>query len=81
MVVLVNTSVYDRCCSQTVLPWTIFDLGDDSVSLSDFYEHVIRHDHDCQPEGHELKEARVAQSKESLDSVSDLGEDSFNLIF
>ena len=78
MVVLVNASVYDRCCSQTVLPWTIFDLGDDSLSLSDFYERVIRHDHDCQPEGHELKEARVGRSKESLDSVSDLGEDSFN---
>ena len=49
-----------------------------SLSLSDFYERVIRHDHDCQPEGHELNEARVGRSKESLDSVSDLGEDSFN---
>ena len=72
MVVLVNASIYDRCCSQTVLPWTIFVLGDDSLSLSDFYERVIRHDHGCQPEGHKLKEARVGQSKESLDSVSDL---------
>ena len=59
MVVLVNANIYDCCCSQTVLPWTIFDLGDDSLSLSNFYEHIICHDHDCQPEEHELKEARV----------------------
>ena len=55
MVVLVNVSVYDRCCSQTVLPWTIFEVGDDSLSLSDFYERVIR-DHNCQLEEYELKE-------------------------
>ena len=76
MVLLVNASVYDRCCSQTVLPWTIFDVGDDGLSLSAFYERVIR-DHDCQPEEHELKEARVGRSKENLDSVSDLGEYTF----
>ena len=76
MVVLVNASVYDRCCSQTVLSWTIFDVGDDSLSLSDFYRRIIR-DHDCLPEEHELQEARVGRSKENLDSVNDLGEDSF----
>ena len=76
MVVLVNASVYDRCCSQTVLSWTIFDVGDDSLSLSDFYQRIIR-DHDCLPEEHELQEARVGRSKENLDSVNDLGEDSF----
>ena len=38
MVVLVNASVYDRCCSQTVLSWTIFDVGDDSPSLSNLFE-------------------------------------------
>lgn len=79
MVVLVNASVYDRCCSQTVLSWTIFDLGDDSLSLSDFYQRVIR-DHDCLLEKHELKEARVGRSKENLDSVSDLGENSYSCI-
>ena len=79
MVVLVNASVYDRCCSQTVLSWTIFDLGDDSLSLSDFYQRVIR-DHDCLLEEHELKEARVGRSKENLDSVSDLGENSYSCI-
>ena len=56
MVVLVNASVYDRCCSRNVLSWTIFDVGDDSLSLSDFYKRIIR-DHDCLPEEHELKEA------------------------
>ena len=56
MVVLVNASVYDRCCSRNVLSWTIFDVGDDSLSLSDFYKRIIR-DYDCLPEEHELKEA------------------------
>ena len=70
MVVLVNASVNDRCCSQTVLPWTIFDLGDDSLSLSDFYEHTICHDYDCQPEGHELKEARVGRLEVLIPSVT-----------
>ena len=41
MVLLVNASVYGRCCSQTVLSWTIFDVGDDSRSLSDFYQCII----------------------------------------
>lgn len=76
MVVLVNVSVYDRCCSQTVVPWTIFDVGDDSLSLSAFYERVIR-EHDCQLVEHELKEARVGRSKENLDSVNDLGKYTF----
>ena len=76
MVVLVNASVYDRCCPRNVLSWTIFDVGDDSLSLSDFYKRIIR-DHDCLPEEHELKEARVGRSKENLDSVNDLGEDLF----
>ena len=47
MAVLVNASVYDRCCSQTVLSWTIFDVGDDSLSLSDFYQRVIQDRRDC----------------------------------
>ena len=41
---LVNASVYDRCCSRSILPWTIFDVGDDSLSLSDFYQRVIIRD-------------------------------------
>ena len=51
-------------------------MGDNSLSLSDFYKRIIR-DHDCLPEEHELKEAWVGRSKENLDSVDDLGEDLF----
>ena len=70
---LVSASVYDRCCSRSILPWTIFDVGDDSLSLRDFYQRIIIRD--CvQAEEHELREARVGRSKESLDSVSDHGE-------
>ena len=70
---LVSASVYDRCCSRSILPWTIFDVGDDSLSLSDFYQCVLIRD--CiQAEEHELREAQVGRSKESLDSISDHGE-------
>ena len=68
-----NSSVFDRCCSKSVLPWTIFDLGDSTVSLGDFYLRIIQ-ERDCQIEEHELEEARVGWSKEQLDPVSDLGE-------
>ena len=70
---LVNASVYDHYCSRSVLPWTIFDVGDDSLSLSGFYQLIVIR-HSVQVEEHELREARVGKSKESLDSVSDHGE-------
>ena len=57
MAVLVNSSVFDRCYSKSILPWTIFDLGDATVSLGHFYHQ------DCnikiELEGHELEEARA----------------------
>ena len=37
---LVSANVYDRCSSRSILPWTIFDVGDDCLSLSDFYQRV-----------------------------------------
>ena len=54
-------------------------VEDDSLSLSDFYQHIllicILLIRDCvQAEEHELREAWVGRSKESLDSVSDHGE-------
>ena len=32
-------TIYDLCCSKTLLPWTIFELGDDRKSLHEFYYH------------------------------------------
>ena len=77
MVVLVNASVHDRCCSRNVQSWTIFDVGDGCLSLSDFCKRIIQ-DHDCLPEEHELKEARVGRFKENLDSVDDLSGEIFH---
>ena len=65
--------MFDRCCSKSILPWTIFDLGDATVSLGDFYHRIIQDCH-IELEEHELEEARVGWSKEKLDPVSDLGE-------
>ena len=73
MAVLVNSSMFDRCCSKSVLLWAIFDLVDSTVSLGDFYLRIIQ-ECDCQIEEHELEEAQVGWSKEQLDPVSDLGE-------
>ena len=70
---LVSASVYDRCCSRSVFPWTIFDVEDDSLSLSGFCQRIVIRQ-SLQVEEHELWEARVGRSKESLDSVSDHGE-------
>ena len=39
-----------------IMAWTIFD---DSLSLSNFTSVLFKVDHDCLPEKHELKEARV----------------------
>ena len=69
MAVLVNSSMFDRCCSKSVLPWTIFDLRDSTVSLGDFYLCIIQ-ERDCQIKEHELEEARVGWSKEQLDPVT-----------
>ena len=70
---LVSASVYHCCFSRSDLPWIILDVGDDSLSLSGFYQRIVIR-HSVQVEEHELREARVGRSKEFLDSVSDHGE-------
>ena len=79
MAVLVNSSVFDRCRSKSVLQWTIFDLGDSTVSLGNFYLRIIQ-ERDCQIEVHKLEEARMGWSKEQLNPVSDLGEYSVSVL-
>ena len=36
---VVSATIYDLCCSKRLLPWTIFELGDDRMSLREFYLH------------------------------------------
>ena len=64
---LVNLSIFDSSSASTVLPWTIHELGDDRLSLRQFFQSVSPADH------YSLKEARVGKSKNSLDPVSNLG--------
>ena len=40
MDVLVNAGIHDDYCIQTLVPWTIFYLGDNSLSLGSFYQHL-----------------------------------------
>ena len=37
---LLSATDHDLCCSKAVLPWTIFELGDDRTSLGEFYRHI-----------------------------------------
>ena len=71
---LVSGSVYDGCCSRSILPWTISDVGYDSLSLSDIYQRILLIRYCVPAEEHELRKARVGKSKEFLDPVSDHGE-------
>ena len=59
-----------------MLPWTIFELGDDRMSLHEFYRHIIATSRNVLQEDlsdHELKETRVGRTKNSLEPVSDVG--------
>ena len=38
---LVNVSVFSKCCSKTLLSWTIQQSDDDRLSLADFYRTVV----------------------------------------
>ena len=38
---LVNVSVFSKCCSKTLLGWTIQQSDDDRLSLADFYRTVV----------------------------------------
>jgi len=72
--ILLSLAIYDLCCAKTLLPWTIFELGDDRMSLRDFYRHIaISRSILSEDSSHELKEARVGRTKDSLDPISDLG--------
>ena len=37
---LLSATIYDLCCSKALLPWTIFELDDDRMSLREFYHHI-----------------------------------------
>ena len=62
--------MFDTCCSLTVVPWTIYGLQDDRISLQEFYQQFSSQTDDH----HVLNEARIGRSKDSLDHVSTLGE-------
>ena len=37
---LLSATIYDLCCSKALLPWTIFELGDDRMSFREFCRHI-----------------------------------------
>jgi hypothetical protein len=65
--IVVNTSVYCEQSKQTIMPWTILDLREESYSFNDFFSEVIMpklsHRH-CR-----LLSAHIGPDKFSLDPV------------
>ena len=37
---LLTVTIYDLCCFKALLSWTIFELGDNRMSLCEFYHHI-----------------------------------------
>lgn len=66
---LVNVSVYDKCCSKIVLPWTISEIENDEMSINELYDSVIQ---DIDVNEHELWEAKVGQDVNNLFPVKKL---------
>ena len=68
---LVNVSVcFHATCLQN-LPWTIYDLKDDRLTLKDLFD-IVTKDFNA-PEAIDRIEARIGRTKENLDPVNSLG--------
>jgi len=67
---LVNVRVYNSSASRTVVPWTIYHVEDERLTLKSLYELVTK---DIDAEAVVEIEARVGKAKEHLDAVNSLG--------
>ena len=41
MAILVNVSIFDNLCSKQLLPWTVFCIEDDRMTLDRCFEMVV----------------------------------------
>ena len=77
---LVNVSVYDASCSRLLIPWTVFCIEDERMTLEGLFETVVaRSEASVQEhlEDHHLDESRAGDTKDVLDRVGDTSKSSF----
>ena len=76
MAILVNASIFDSSCSKQLLPWTVFSIEDERLTLDGCFEVVVSksaanvQEH-IASDGHKLAEVRVGQTMDVLDHVGD----------
>ena len=65
---LLSATIYDLWCSKTLLPWTIFELGDKRMSLREFFHHIATSRFVLQEDSfdHELKKPKLAGPRTPL---------------
>ena len=76
MAILVNASIFDSSCSKQLLPWTVFSIEDERMTLDNCFEVVVSKSATNIQEhiasgGHKLEEVRVGQTRDVLDRVGD----------
>ena len=76
MAILVNASIFDSSCSKLLLPWTVFSIEDERMTLDRCFEVVVNKSATNIQEhiasgGHKLEEVRIGQTRDVLDRVGD----------
>ena len=76
MAILVNASIFDSSCSKQLLPWTVFSIEDERMTLDRCFEVVVNKSATNIQEhiasgGHKLEEVRIGQTRDVLDRVGD----------
>lgn len=72
----VNVSIFNRLCSKQLLPWAVFCVEDDRMTLDRYFDMVVsKNGADVQEHftagSHKLKERRIGLTGDVLDRVGD----------
>ena len=76
MATIVSTFIFDSSFSKTLLPWTIYMLEDDRITVQAYYEMVVsKQPADVQDHlsDHILDQVWVGNTKNELDKVGNTG--------
>ena len=78
MAILVSACILDSTCSKQLLPWTVFSVEDDRMTLDGCFEMAVSRSGSVVQEhltgGYKLEEARVGLTRDALDRVGDTSE-------
>ena len=76
MVTRVNVSIFNRLCSKQLLPWTVFCVEDDRMTLDCYFHMVVsKSGADVQKHltagNHKLEETYIGLTRNILDHMGD----------